>query len=363
MSKGRWIASAVLVVFAMTQSSRADVTIMRASMVDGMGGLLKASTKSTESYSGDMMAADSETKMENKLMKVFGGGKPVRTTNITRLDKEVMWTIDHKDKTYTEMTFADMRAMMDSLGTMMAGGADPMAQQKPTIDTSEFTFSEPKFEVKRTGKTETISGYACDQAILTMITEGTNRKTGDTMTLELTMDLMLAQNVAGSDEVNAFGVKMAKAMGVEMDGGAGNMMTKMLSMYGIDGEELAEEARKLDGFAMKTVMSFSIGGEAMEQARAEAEKSKADQEQQDQEGKAGKEETSTDASAMAAKALGGLFGKKDKDKDKEASKEDAVTAMPPGALFWMTTTVTGIESGSVPAQNFEVPSGYKLDED
>jgi hypothetical protein len=299
--------------------------------------------------------------MENKLMKMFGGGKPIKTTTITRLDKELIWNVNHKDKKYTEMTFAEMRQMMDSLGAMMSGGADPMAQQKPTIDTSEITFSEPKFEISKTGVKETISGYECEQTIMTMTTEGTNRKTGEKMTLDVKMDLMLAQNVPGSAEVTAFGVKMAKAMGVEMDKGAGQSMAKMLAMYGIDSERLAEEAKKLEGFAMKTVMSFSMGGDAMEQAQADAEK--AQEEQEAEEEQASKDEESpSDASGMAAKALGGLFGKKDKDADKDEAKDEKATDAPVGAMFWMTSTVTGLESGAVSAESFEVPSNYKLDE-
>lgn len=300
----------------------ADVTISRHSTMDGMGGLLKSSVTSTESYSGDKMVNDSETKMENKLVKMFGGGKPIKTTSITRLDKELIWNLDHKEKTYTEMTFAEMRALVDSLGSMISGGTDPMAQQEPAIDTAEITFSEPTFEVKRTGKTETISGYNCDQAVMTMTTVGTNRETGETMTLEVMMDLMLAQNVPGSAEIVDFGVRTAQAMGFEMEEGGARSMAKMLEMYGIDAERLAEESRKLEGFAMKTTMSFKMGGDAMEQAQAESEKAEAEQAEQDKQDEARKdEETPTDASGMAAKALGGLFRKEGQERGRREGQE------------------------------------------
>jgi hypothetical protein len=357
--KSNWIVRTVLAaaMFAMSHPAHGDVTIKRHATMDGMGGLLKSSITSTESYSGDMMANDSETKMENKLLKMFGGGKPIHTTHITRLDKELMWNIEHKDKKYTEMTFAEMRAMMDSLGTLMAGGTDPMAQQQPAFDTSEVTFSEPEFTVKRTGKTESIAGHNCEQAIMTMVSKGVNRETGDTMVLDLTMDMMLAKNVPGADEATAFSVRMAQAMGFEMDGGAGQSMAKMLGMYGIDAEKVAEEAKKLEGFAMQTVMSFTIGGDAMAQAQADQEKAK-DEEASEEEAAKSEEESPSDASGMAAKALGGLFGGKKDKKDKEEA--EPASGAPPGAMLWMTTTVTGIESGAVPAASFEIPEGYKL---
>lgn len=339
----------------------ADVTVSRQSTMDGMGGLLKSSTTSTESYSGDKMVNDSETKMENKLVKMFGGGKPITTTSITRLDKELIWNLDHKAKTYTEMTFAEMRAWVDSLGGMMSGAADPMAQQEPAIDTSELTFSEPTFEVKRTGKHETISGYDCEQAIMTMTTVGTNRENGETMTLEVMMDMMLAQNVPGSAEIVDFGVRTAQAMGFEMEEGSGQSMAKMLGMYGIDAERLAEETKKLDGFAMKTIMSFKMGGDAMEQAQAESDKAEAEQNEQDKQDEAEKdEEAPTDASGMAAKALGGLFGKKDNKEDDEKDKQEEAADVPAGTMFWMTSIVTSIEGSGLPAPRYEIPDGYKL---
>ncbi|HWO56506.1 MAG TPA: hypothetical protein VNN55_02955 [bacterium] len=339
-------------------SARADVTVKRLTTMDGMGGLLKSTTTSTETYAGDKMVSDGETKLENKLLKMLGGGKPIKTTQVTRLDKELFWDINHKDKKYSEMTFAEMRAMMDSLGAMFSGGGNPMAQQEPAFDTAEYTFSPPEFKVERTGKKETIAGYTCDQAILTMKTVGTNRKTGETMTLDLIMDMMLAANVAGADEINAFGTKMSQAIGQDIEPGSARSMSAMLAMYGVDARQLEAEARKLEGFALKTVMSFTLGGDAMARSQAEAEE-KSDG-ADDEEGAEGEEAASDDDGSVAAKALGGLFGKKDKKQDEEKAKDDAPTA-PPGALFWMSSTVTGIEAAGAPAEKFEVPAGYKLE--
>ncbi len=339
----------------------ADVTIKRLTVLKGMGGMMNSTVTSTEMVQGDMMASNHETKMDSKLMKMMGAGKPVLTTSIIRLDRGVFWDINHKEKTYTEMTFAEMRQMMDSLGAMMSGGS-AMAQQKAAFDTSEYKLLPPKFDVKRTGKHETISGYDCDEGLLTMETTAINRKTGDTVLLDVTMSSMLAKNVPGEAEMTAFGKKMAQAMGMDMNQAAGQSMQKMLAMYGINAEKLAEEAKKLNGFAMRTEMSFGMGGSAMTPA-SEATNSSEGQEKSKraENGESAKsdESSSSAPSGMAAKALGGLFGKKKKSEPKEEVGGKSGD-LPPGAMFSVVTTVTEIGTGSVGAVSFDVPAGYKL---
>ena len=344
----------VLVLLAVSVAS-ADVTIKRLTVVKGLGGMMNSTVTSTEMVQGDMMASDHETKMDSKLMKLMGAGKPVLTTSIIRLDKGVFWDVSHKDKSYTEMTFAEMRKMMDSLGAMMSGGS-AMTQQKAAFDTSEYKLLPPKLNVTHTGKHETISGYDCDEAVLTMETAAVNRKSGDTVLLEVTMSSMLAKNVPGEAEMTAFGKKMAQAMGMDMNDAAGQSMQKMLAMYGIDAEKLAEEAKKMNGFAMRTEMTFGMGGAAMEKAAEGQEKSK-DAENSENAESAKSDESSS--GGLAGKALGGLFGKKKKAEPKEEAGEKGGD-VPPGAMFSVVTTVTEIGTGSVAATSFDVPAGYKL---
>ncbi len=91
---------------------------------------------------------------------------------ILRFDKELMWSINHKNKTYTEMTFADMQKGMKDMQSafqeqmknmspeerkamqeMMGKGMGKMFSDQSSIEIS----------LKRTGKTKTILGYDCEQ--------------------------------------------------------------------------------------------------------------------------------------------------------------------------------------------------------
>ena len=324
---------------------RADVTIKRTSTMKGMAGILDADVKSVDCIKSDKSCNDAESHFTSGIMKFATGGKATKTTSIARLDKDVMWQVNHQDKSYTEMTFAQMRAMMDSLKTAMAG-----KKGKSGIDTSEVTFAPPKFDVKKTGVKETISGYPCEQSILTMTVEGTNKKTGDKFEMVTTMDMMLTQGAPGGQEYEQFGRKMAEKMGFSMDASSAQSMMSALGAYGIDAKKLAEEAAKMKGFPMRQIVRFAgQGGQFASADSARNSQSNA------------KESTSEEKSGgndMATKALSSLFGKKKGDKGK--SGETASKEPPDNAIFKMTTEVTEISTSPVPDAQFEIPAGYKL---
>jgi hypothetical protein len=343
------IAFASAIVLWSGTATRADVTIKQSGTMKGLAGILDAEIKSENCVQGDKNCTDAETRLTNKLMKFATGGKATKTSSIARLDKDLMWEVSHQDKSYTEMTFAQMRAMMDSLKTAMAGQPMGAKPAKTEIDTSEVTYAPPKFDVKKTGVKETIAGYPCEQTILTMTVEGTNKKTGEKFQMLTTMDMMLAQDVPGREEYEQFGRKMAEKMGFSMDAASAQSMMSALGAYGIDAKKLAEESAKLKGFPMRQIVRFA--GQGSQFASSESAQ------KGENGGKESAEEEKSGGSDVAAKALGSLFGKKksDKNKGEGESKEK-----PDNAIFKMTTEVTEISTGAVPATRFEVPSGYKL---
>ena len=340
--------TAVMVLWSWA-AARADVLIKQTSTMKGLAGILDAEIKSENCIQGDKSCNDAETRFTNKVMKFATGGKATKTTSIARLDKDLMWQVNHKDKSYTEMTFAQMRAMMDSLKTMMAGGpgGEPA---KTEIDTSEVSYAPPQFDVKKTGVKETIAGYPCEQSILTMTVEGTNKKTGEKFTMVTTMDMMLAQDVPGREEYEQFGRKMAEKMGFNMDAAAAQSMMSALGAYGIDAKRLAEESAKMKGFPIRQIVRFEGQGRQFASREAAANDEGGEQE-------AATEEKSEDKD-LASKALGGLFGKKKGDKKK--ADEGKSAEKPDNAIFKMTTEVTQISTSAVEATRFEIPSGYKL---
>ena len=341
--------TAVIILWSCA-APRADVIIKQTTAMKGMAGILDADMKSENCIKGDKNCTEVETRFTNKLMKFATGGKPAKTSSIARLDKDVMWQVSHQDKSYTEMTFAQMRAMMDSLKTMMAGGPTGEKPAKTEIDTSEVTYAPPQFDVRPTGVKETIAGYPCEQTILTMTVEGTNKKTGEKFQMLTTMDMMLTQDVPGREEYEQFGRKMAEKMGFNMDAAGAQSMMSALGAYGIDAKRLAEESARLKGFPMRQIVRFA--GQGKQFASSETA-----QKDENGEKESAKEEKSED-NDVASKALGSLFGKKKSDKKK--AEEGKSAEKPDNAIFKLTTEVTEISTSAVADTRFEVPAGYKL---
>lgn len=94
---------------------------------------------------------------------------------IIRLDKELMWTIDEKNKSYTEMTFADMERSMDEAKSAMK---DEMKDMDPEqrkmmeklmgkkLGSALGSGDGAEITVKQTGKKKKILDYDCEQIIM-----------------------------------------------------------------------------------------------------------------------------------------------------------------------------------------------------
>jgi len=95
---------------------------------------------------------------------------------IFRFDKEAMWTVDTKKKTYTEMTFAQMEAMRNSMSSAMKEQMKTMSdEQKKMMEKmmgnkfKSMMSGDPadlEIQVTKTGKSKTLLGYSCEEVLL-----------------------------------------------------------------------------------------------------------------------------------------------------------------------------------------------------
>jgi hypothetical protein len=177
--------------------------------------------------------------------KIFYKAGKFKTINLTtgkdvilRFDKELMWTVDNKNKSYTEMTFAQMQESMDKMKSVMKDQMKDMSpEQRQAMEKmmgknlgKMFGGDESSFDitVKRTGKNKTILGYNCEQIFLNLNNE-------PMMEMWVTDKLSM-----GTDWLEVY--------------------QKMGLMKG----NLSDEAKKIDGIPLANKMTMNTGMGKME---------------------------------------------------------------------------------------------------
>src|ERR1017187_407205 len=121
------------------------------------------------------------TEPTSEIAMVHGNQKAIVSkdyTEIWDLDKEVVIHIDNTKKTYSVLTFAEMRKLIEEMPAKMAQMQEQLKEQQakmqqeqgqaPTVPPNlQFSFS---VDVKDTDLTKTVDKYTAKQQIITMKT-------------------------------------------------------------------------------------------------------------------------------------------------------------------------------------------------
>jgi hypothetical protein len=250
MNRSHIIGVCALLTATLTFASAPDVKYTQTTTTKfhgGMSMLMKAAGASGPKTSSIMISGNKQRSDQEK------------TSTIIDLDREVMINIDHKKKEYTEMTFAEFRAMMDKMKNMM--GQQPAAAQKPDAGKIEWKFD---VKVDRTGERQTINGYACEKAILTMkaageAKPGTTGEAGGQGGMMVTSTQWLTPKVDGWEESMAFWKTFAEKLGMSSEGSMESMLGSNPQLAAAF-KRLAEEGKKLNGVPVKTESLFESWG-------------------------------------------------------------------------------------------------------
>jgi hypothetical protein len=338
-----------LVLF-MVGTVRSDVTVQRLVKSGGFGGFGAFETTEKLMISGDKECTKGTTKFSGKFSSLMNKGAK-EATSITRLDKELIWNLDTDKKTYTELTFEQMRKMMESMGSL--GGLLNPASADSLRKAMEKLSST--VEVNKTGEKKTISGLECERVILTLRSEITDTLGNVIDTTWVKNDLWMAPIDKVPSELRNFDLKMAEKLGFA----EGGPMAGLLNQYADAMKKLQDKLKELNGYPLAS--TFSIVTTTHAQDKAESQVKDTTQQQTAQE-----EETPTTEKKDVKSALGSLFKKKAKEeqKKKEEQKqkeeqEKAQSQQGPKTVLEMTTETQSISTSGVDASLFEIPAGYK----
>lgn len=331
-----------LLSFLLAGLAWSQLTIETTTTSDGFLGQGAFESTSKTMIQGEMKRDESQLRFTGSIMKHMN--KKGMDIQITRLDREVIWSYNDQDKKYTELTFAEMKSQVEK---GMQGQGYPGMETDPETsksDDGEYEWQDPVIEVTELGR-EAISGVDCKHHVITVTTVGKHKATGILDTLLLKSDIWHSKEYGQALEIQkTFNQRLMESMGVGRETDMG--LAQLAKMYGEQMAGYADELKKLDGLPMKTVFRMSSTQNAM--AKGESDESVEE------------EESSEQSVTDLRKGLGGMFGKKVAQMAKsKVQKEKAQSG--PKTILSTTSLVTAIDVGEIQPALFEVPTGYKID--
>ena len=366
-----------------------DVTMKQNVKVDAGGAMsfMGASGTLTTYISSDKSRSESEMEPASGLMGSFMPN--MDSYNIVRLDKDLTWQLQPDKQRYSEMTLEQMRVQMEESAAQLeemqqeGGGALPVSEES-------CQWSDPQMDIRDTGEKQRFANVKAEQHIITIRETCTVPDSDQTCVMTWTMEHWMAKRMPGEDETRAFHQAFAEKLGIEdMMSGVPAASRGLLLMFKEGWEEAVDEAGELKGYPVKTVMQMEMGGEsctatsgqpiAMDDIWGNAMDASIDASAQSAGSAAGQKIGQEAGEAMgdsvggsiggaavgaaSSEVIGGLL-KRFRKKKKEPEPEPAAEAQPnPAAgavvLFRISTELTDIDEGEIPAERFELPEGWE----
>jgi len=385
---------AVLAVAGGPLSARADVTVQDQTSMNLAG--INIDVKSTERTSGDKQRKDSTTQCHGLLALVCHN---VQSGEIVRLDKQLEWQLQPKKKTYTEHPFPtpeqraqaqqQLQAAIDEMKKCPAAHPQNASQKSP--DTSHCQLSPLVVNVKRSDEHALILGHDTRKASVILTQSCTDTQTGDVCEFDYGFDSWLTtDDLPGAAERNSFTKSYLAAQGLDPNNPQlQSAMQQFMAPYMDQLKQLKSHASDLQGHPLRTTFYVAFGGPRCGRAK-QAEQ------QQASAGNGGSGLRNIASNALKG-GLSGLFhhgignihtdsvgGAAAADAANQAADPtaaaaaDAATHGSPGSpsgaaagaagappaqlvrLISLTNETTAIDTSSISADQFEIPSGWKL---
>ena len=261
-------------------------------------------------------------------------------TSIIDLANQTVTSIDHEKKTYSVVTFDEIRQAMQEM-------AEKMKQQQKGQAEVKY-----KVSVDNTGKTRQIQGYDAKEQIVKLQIEGTDEKSGGKGAMVTTIDSWVAPAIAGYDEVRDFYRRMGEKLAWSPGGNAFMNRPDLVQAMA----EAQKETAKLEGMPVAQTIVMGAEGIVPPQSSGDTDAPKAQQQPPAERPSLG---------GAIAGGLGGRFGlgkKKPKEDTSTASSSSGSSSSvgsAAGVLMELTTEMTGFSSKSVDPGQLEVPAGFK----
>jgi hypothetical protein len=273
------------------------------------------------------------------------------SAQIIDLDAETITHVNFAAKTYSVMTFAQMKQAMEDAAKKM--------QEKQKEQQADLQF---EVALKDTGAKKLIAGLDTHEVIMTLKMKGSDKESGAKGSVDVITDMWIAPKVPGYDEVQAFYKRMGEKLnwtpgGNPMMAGRPDMAKAMAEMY--------KEGSKLNGMPVYQIVKMGASAEGMQQESASSA-------QQPQAAPAQSSAPTPSLGDAIGGALGGRFGlgRKKKPQQTEQPQPEAAPQSQgqptsgSASLMEMTIEMSNFSSSSVDGSKLDVPAGFaKVEED
>jgi hypothetical protein len=392
-SLGRLLPAVLIAACALCAARvHADVKVQEQTTFDL--SVIKAHGNTTELTSGDRQRRNSELHCEGLMSLVC---RNAQSGEIIRLDKDVTWTLDPNKKEYREsrfLTLAERQAVEEQARAALEKIKQCPAVQQSTSnapDTSKCQMSPPKIDSRQTDKHATLAGHDSRMSQLALTQSCHNPESGDTCDFVITLDSWLTQDeISGVADLKAFREAHMKKLGLnDPNSQIQQQLRQFLAPYRDSLKELTAKADDFKGYPLKTAFRISFGGAQCAAAKNQPASGSGSASLADAGAAAGQAAASSTAGAAGAEAgqaaaaaagngvagnvlgsaastfgsklVGSLFSKKSAAAPPPAPA--AATDSPPPNMVQVaqvSVETTSIDAGPIPAEQFEIPAGWKL---
>jgi hypothetical protein len=251
------------------------------------------------------------------------------TGRIVDLSEEKVYDLDLKKKTYSVVTFAELRQQLKEAQEKAQRDAEKASKEETGKEKAPEGKKAPEmevdFDVKETGQKKSIAGYDAREVIMTITVREKGRTIEDSGGLVVTSDVWLGPEIPAMKELGEFELRYWKAIAPETAGVSAEQMAAVMAMYpmvrqGLD--RLNREKVNLKGTPLATVTTVDAV-KSPDQAAKESE-------------------------STSGGGLGGMLARKMMKKEEK-----------PRATIFTVTGETLEISTSVTAADLEIPAGFK----
>lgn len=339
-----------LAIVGPPRAALGDVTVERFNKSGGIQGIGASESAVVEKLSGSKKHETSTMKMTGALGGFLGRvAGDMGADVITNIEKDVVWTIDHKNKAYSESRITLPKEKEEPAKPAERSQKDKEEKPKVRVIRSEIS-------VKETGEKKTINGFACSRYVVTWLVETENIETRERSKTTMTNDLW---NTPETKEIRTlqkeeleFSKAYMRKLGLDVSPEDARKfgMTAVTSLFGEDEQamrkrlkELQEKMSKIKGYPIITALKWEVETPG---ASRPASGERAEKESED-----------VDVSGGIGGLLGSLANRSVKKKAAESAKESEKDG---NVLFEFSSEIKRIDASSILSSDFEVPRGYKL---